>query len=63
MTDEQWAHAAGTHTEHGPFTAELWLQLTAVHAHAAQILVAQGVGKKLKKKPRSRRFLLGSMQA
>jgi len=44
MTDEQWAHAAGTHTEHGPFTAELWLQLTSVHAHehARQILVARG---------------------
>jgi hypothetical protein len=48
MSDEQWAQAAGTHTEHGPFTAELWLQLTSVHAHAhaAQILVARAAAKK-----------------
>ena len=48
MTDEQWARAAGTHTEHGRFTVELWLQLTAVHAHAhaAQILVARGAARK-----------------
>ena len=42
MTDADWARAAGTHPEHGPFTAESWLQLTAAHAHAhaEQILVA-----------------------
>jgi hypothetical protein len=50
MTDDQWARSAGTHTEHGRFTAELWLQLTSVHghAHAAQILVARdSVNKRL----------------
>jgi len=43
MTDADWARAAGTHTEHGPFTAERWLELTAAHAHAhaAQILIAR----------------------
>ena len=48
MTDAEWAHAAGTHTEHGPFTADRWLELTAAHAHnhAAQILVARDAAKK-----------------
>jgi hypothetical protein len=48
MTDADWARAAGTHTEHGPFTAERWLELTSVHAHAhaAQILVARDAAKK-----------------
>src|SRR3954463_11478148 len=48
MTDAQWARAAGTHTEHGPFTAEQWLQLTAAHAHAhaQQILAARDSAKK-----------------
>ncbi|MGH9141868.1 MAG: DinB family protein [Vicinamibacterales bacterium] len=48
MTDADWARAAGTHTEHGPFTAERWLELVAVHAHAhaAQILVARDAAKK-----------------
>ena len=48
MTDADWARAAGTHTEHGPFTAERWLQLTAAHAHAhaEQILVALDSAKK-----------------
>jgi hypothetical protein len=43
MTDADWARAAGTHTEHGRFTAERWLELTArhAHAHAEQILVAR----------------------
>jgi hypothetical protein len=43
MTDADWARAAGTHTEHGPFTAERWLELTSAHAHAhaAQILIAR----------------------
>ena len=27
MTDADWARAAGTHTEHGRFTAERWLEL------------------------------------
>jgi hypothetical protein len=48
MTDADWARAAGTHTEHGAFTAERWLELTSAHAHAhaAQILVARDAGKK-----------------
>jgi DinB family protein len=48
MTDADWARAAGTHTEHGPFTAERWLELTSAHAHAhaAQILVARDAAKK-----------------
>ena len=33
MTEADWARAAGTHTEHGPFTAERWLELTAAHPH------------------------------
>jgi hypothetical protein len=48
MTDADWERAAGTHTEHGPFTAERWLELTSAHAHAhaAQILVARDAAKK-----------------
>jgi len=48
MTDADWARSAGTHTEHGPFTAERWLELTAAHAHAhaAQILIARDSAKK-----------------
>jgi DinB family protein len=44
MTDADWARAAGTHTEHGPYTADRWLQIYAAHAHghAEQILVARG---------------------
>jgi hypothetical protein len=47
MTDADWSRAAGTHTEHGPFTAERWLELTSAHAHAhaAQILVARDAPK------------------
>jgi hypothetical protein len=48
MTDADWARAAGTHREHGPFTAERWLELVAVHAHrhAEQILVARAAATK-----------------
>jgi hypothetical protein len=48
MSDADWSSAVGTHTEHGPFTAERWLELTArhAHAHAEQILVARGAAKK-----------------
>ena len=44
MTEVEWARAAGTHTEHGPYTADRWLQIYAAHAHghAEQILVARG---------------------
>jgi hypothetical protein len=50
MTDADWARAAGTHTEHGPYTAERWLEIYSQHAHrhAEQILVARDVGKKQK---------------
>jgi hypothetical protein len=50
MTDADWARAAGTHTQHGAYTAERWLQIYAPHAHrhAEQILVARDAGKKQK---------------
>ena len=43
MTDTDWARAAGTHSEHGRYTAERWLEIYAVHAHrhAEQILVGR----------------------
>ena len=43
MTDADWARAAGTHSEHGRYTAERWLEIYAAHAHrhAEQILVAR----------------------
>jgi hypothetical protein len=48
MTDADWARAAGTHTEHGPYTADRWLQIYAAHAHAhaEQILVARDAAQK-----------------
>ena len=48
MSDADWARAAGTHTEHGPYTADLWLEIYAAHAHAhaEQILIARGAAKK-----------------
>jgi hypothetical protein len=50
MNDADWARAAGTHSEHGAYTAERWLEIYAQHAHrhAEQILVARDVGKKQK---------------
>jgi hypothetical protein len=50
MTDADWAQAAGTHTEHGRYTAERWLEIYAPHAHghAEQIIAARGEGKKQK---------------
>jgi len=50
MTDADWSRAAGTHTQHGAYTAERWLQIYAPHAHrhAEQILVARDAGKKQK---------------
>jgi hypothetical protein len=44
MTEADWAGAVGTHTEHGVYTADRWLEIYAPHAHnhAAQILVARG---------------------
>jgi hypothetical protein len=48
MSDAEWARAAGTHTEHGRYTAERWLEIYAAHAHrhAEQILVARDAGKR-----------------
>jgi hypothetical protein len=50
MTDAHWARAAGTHTEHGRYTAERWLEIYAVHAHghAEQILVARDAARQAK---------------
>jgi hypothetical protein len=46
MTDADWARE-GTHTEHGRYTAERWLEIYAVHAHnhAAQIRAARDAAK------------------
>jgi hypothetical protein len=43
MTEEDWRRV-GTHTESGPYTAEKWLTIYAVHAHdhAAQIKRSRG---------------------
>jgi hypothetical protein len=43
MTDAEWARE-GTHTEHGRYTVERWLEIYAAHAHnhAEQIRVARG---------------------
>ena len=48
MSDEDWTRAAGTHSEHGPYTADRWLEIYAAHAqgHAEQILVARDSAKK-----------------
>ena len=50
MTEADWLRAAGTHSEHGKYTAERWLEIYSrhAHAHAEQILVARDVGKKQK---------------
>jgi hypothetical protein len=47
MTDVDWARASGTHTQHGSYTAERWLEIYAAHAHqhATQILVARDAAK------------------
>lgn len=47
MTDADWTRG-GTHTEHGPYTIERWLEIYSDHAHkhAAQILVARAAGRK-----------------
>jgi hypothetical protein len=49
MADADWARAAGTHTEHGRYTAERWLEIYASHAHkhAEQILVARDAARKI----------------
>ena len=50
MTEADWARSAGTHSEHGPYTAERWLEIYAVHAHrhAEQILVARDAAREEK---------------
>ena len=47
MTDADWLRE-GTHTEHGRYTAERWLEIYATHAHkhAEQILVGRDAGRK-----------------
>lgn len=42
LAPEDWSRT-GTHTESGPYSVEMWLQLYAVHAHdhAEQILRAR----------------------
>ena len=43
MSEAEWSRA-GTHTEVGRYTVDVWLEIYAVHAHnhAAQIRVARG---------------------
>ena len=47
MSEAEWQRE-GTHTEHGPYTAERWLEIYAQHAHghAEQILVARDAARK-----------------
>jgi hypothetical protein len=47
MTNEDWARQ-GTHTEHGAYNTEKWLEIYAphAHAHAEQILVARHAARK-----------------
>jgi hypothetical protein len=46
LKEEDWIRE-GSHTEHGRYTLERWLEIYASHAHkhAEQILVARGAGK------------------
>lgn len=43
MSDDQWKRS-GKHSEHGDYSVEFWLELTAAHAHdhAEQIRAARG---------------------
>jgi len=47
MTDEEWKRE-GTHSEHGRYTIERWLEIYAVHGHnhAGQIRVARDAARK-----------------
>ena len=47
MTDADWERQ-GTHTEHGAYGVECWLDIYAAHAHAhaEQILVARDAARK-----------------
>jgi len=44
LTDAEWAGAAGTHSQTGPYTLDIWLETYAAHPreHAQQILRALG---------------------
>jgi DinB family protein len=46
LTETDWTRE-GTHSEHGPYTLERWLEIYAAHAHkhAEQILVARAAGR------------------
>jgi hypothetical protein len=47
LSESEWMRE-GTHSEHGPYTLERWLEIYAAHAHrhAEQILVARAAGRK-----------------
>ncbi len=47
MSEAEW-HREGTHTEHGRYTVERWLEIYAPHAHkhAEQIKVAHAAARK-----------------
>jgi hypothetical protein len=49
MSDADW-NRGGTHTEHGRYTPERWLEIYGPHAqgHAEQILVARDAARKQK---------------
>jgi len=46
LSETDWTRE-GTHSEHGPYTLERWLEIYAAHAHkhAEQILVARDAGR------------------
>jgi hypothetical protein len=47
LSDQEWSRE-GTHTEHGRYTLERWLEIYSSHAHkhAEQILVARDAARK-----------------
>jgi hypothetical protein len=47
LSDQDWARE-GTHTEHGRYTLERWLEIYSTHAHkhAEQVLVARDAARK-----------------
>lgn len=47
MTESDWTRE-GTHSEHGRYTVEMWLEIYAAHAHAHadQIRVARDAARK-----------------
>ena len=51
MADADWRRQ-GTHTEHGSYSTERWLEIYSSHAHkhAEQIQVALDAARKNKKK-------------